>query len=84
MADKSTRSSISKLIGTAAALAAAMLAQKTVGALWKSFTGHPLPSPEDETGEAGLLEIAAAAVISGAVVALVRVLAIRGAAHALR
>jgi Protein of unknown function (DUF4235) len=80
--DKSTQSHLSKLIGTAIALAAAMAAQRTVSSLWKAMSGHT--PPNDDDANAGLVEVAAAAVITGAIVALVRVLVIRAAARALR
>ena len=80
--DKSAQSHLSKLIGTAIALAAAMAAQRTVSSLWKAMSGHT--PPNDDDANAGLVEVAAAAVITGAIVALVRVLVIRAAARALR
>lgn len=83
MVDTSTQSTLSKLISTAIALAAALAAQKLVSGAWKALSGHQ-PPKADDTGDAGLAEVAAAAVIIGAVVALVRVLAIRAAVRALR
>lgn len=79
---KSTQPTVSKLIGTAIALAAAMAAQKSVSSIWKAMSGHN--PPNDDDADAGLVEVAAAAVITGAIVALVRVLVIRAAARALR
>lgn len=83
MPDKSERTLISKLFGTVVALGAAWVAQKLVASAWKAASGHLPPKAEDED-TAGLAEVAAAAAISGAVVALVRVLATRGAARTLR
>ena len=79
---KPTQPAVSKLIGTAIALAAAMAAQKSVSSIWKAMSGHN--PPNDDDADAGLVEVAAAAVITGAIVALVRVLVIRAAARALR
>ncbi|WP_242511389.1 DUF4235 domain-containing protein [Pengzhenrongella frigida] len=76
--DQSTKS---KLIGTAVALVGAMAVQKAVSFVWTAMSGHR-PPPDDDTS-AGLGEIAAAAVITGAAMALVRVLAVRGARRAI-
>ena len=83
MADKSTQTTVSKLFGTVMALAAALVAQKIVASAWKAASGHKPPKADDD-GDAGLAEVAAAAAITGAIVALVRVLATRGAARTLR
>ena len=83
MLDKSTQSTVSKLFGAAVALAAAWAAQKIVASAWKAASGHKPPKADDD-GDAGLAEVAAAAAITGAVVALVRVLATRGAVRTLR
>lgn len=83
MVDKSTQSTVSKLFGTAVALAAAWAAQKVVASAWQAASGHKPPKAEDD-GDASLAEVAAAAAITGAVVALVRVLATRGAVRTLR
>jgi len=83
MADKSTQTLVSKLFGTVVALGAAWVAQKVVATAWKKTSGHTPPKADDD-GDAGLGEVAAAAAITGAVVALVRVLATRGAVRTLR
>jgi len=83
MADKSTQTTVSKIFGTVMALAAAFVAQKIVASAWKAASGHKPPKADDDD-DAGLAEVAAAAAITGAVVALVRVLATRGAARTLR
>ncbi len=77
MADEKTNM-IAKAAGIGAALAAAWLAQKLLASVWKAATGHTPPKPEDE-GDVRFAEIAAAAAISGAIVALFRVVATRGA-----
>lgn len=80
MANRLTQSAKSTLIGTALALLGAVVAQKAVSHVWKTVSGH---RPPDSESDAGLGEVAAAAVITGAVLALVRVLAFRGARRAL-
>ena len=81
MASKNPQSTKSHLIGTALALGGAVLAQKVVSMVWTAMSGHR--PPEDDDRDASLGEIAAAAVVTGAVMALVRVLAVRGARRAL-
>lgn len=78
MADEK-QNMIAKVAGLGAALVAAWLAQKVLASAWKAATGHTPPKPEDE-GDVRFAEIAAAAAISGAIVALFRVMATRGAA----
>jgi hypothetical protein len=73
------QSRIAQAVGLGVALGAAWLAQQLVNQAWKAALGHRPPKPEDE-GDARFGEIAAAAVITGAVVALARVLATRGTA----
>ncbi|NTW40365.1 MAG: DUF4235 domain-containing protein [Cellulomonadaceae bacterium] len=73
---------IAKAVGIGVTLAAAWAAQQVIAGAWKVALGHKPPKPEDE-GDARFAEIAVAAVITGAVVALARVLATRGAAKLL-
>ena len=81
MADDDTQHPlIAKAAGLGIALVAAWLAQQVLSAGWKRAVGHAPPKPED-SGEARLGEIALAAALTGAVVALARVLATRGAAR---
>ena len=79
MATKKTKSTVATITGGATALAATWVAHKAVGTAWKAILGHEPPDAEDE-GDARFAEVAVAAVITGAVVALVRVLATRGTA----
>jgi hypothetical protein len=72
-----------KVIGIAAAIDAAWLAQQLVNMVWTRLLGHKPPKPEDE-GTARFREIAAAATVTGGVIALARVLATRGAAKIIR
>lgn len=81
MTDKK-ESLAAKLTGVVAALAAAWLAQRLIDAVWTRALGHKPPKPEDES-DARFAEIAAAAAITGAGIALSRVLATRGAAKLL-
>ncbi|MFI2753775.1 DUF4235 domain-containing protein [Cellulomonas sp. P22] len=73
------QSMLAKIAGTVVALAAAWAAQKAITVAWKAATGHQPPKPDDE-GDAGVRELVAAAAVSGAVVAISRVLATRGTA----
>ena len=78
MADTNTNM-IAKATGVIAAIGAAWAAQKILASAWKAATGHTPPKPEDE-GDVRFAEILVAAAISGAIVALFRVLATRGTA----
>ena len=77
MTDVQSRSTLAKLTGGIVAIAAAWAAQKVVASAWTAVSGHRPPRPEDGE-DAALVEIAAAAAITGALVALARVLASRG------
>lgn len=83
MREAEKQSMISKLVGVGGALAAAWLAQQLINTVWTKALGHKPPKPEDP-GDARFGEIAAAAAITGAVIALSRVLATRGTAKFLR
>ncbi|MCL3861766.1 DUF4235 domain-containing protein [Actinotalea sp. K2] len=72
---------LTKLIGAGVTLAAAWLAQKALASAWKAASGHNPPDPEDD---ARFAEIAAAAVVTGAIVAFARVMAMRGTAKYLK
>jgi hypothetical protein len=81
--DKSTQSTVSKVVGLLVAGGAAWAAQKIVSTAWRAATGHVPPKAEDDGG-AGLAEVAIAAAITGAIAALTRVLATRGTAKIIR
>lgn len=66
-----------KVAGTVAALGAAWLAQKAVNAAWHASTGRDLPTERDSDNEA-LTHVLVASAVSGAVMAAVRVAAMRG------
>ena len=77
MDDKETM--VAKAIGLGVALGAAWVAQQIVNGVWRAALGHKPPKAEDE-GDHRFSEVILAATITGAVVALSRVLATRGAA----
>jgi hypothetical protein len=77
---KQQQTFIAKLVGTAAALAAAFVAQQVINQAWKAKTGHKPPKPDDED-DSGLAELVAATAVTGAFIAVARVLATRGAAN---
>ncbi|WP_456845759.1 DUF4235 domain-containing protein [Cellulomonas sp. P5_C6] len=77
--DKQKQSIVAKLIGTLAAVAAAFAVQQVLNLAWKAKTGHKPPKADDE-GDAGLAELVAATALTGALVAVARVLATRGTA----
>ena len=80
MVDKSTESTVSRVVGVLVAAGAAWVSQKVVSTAWRAATGHVPPKAEDQ-GDAGLSEVAVAAAITGAIAALTRVLATRGTAR---
>lgn len=79
MADEK-QSLLPKLAGLIAALVAAWAAQAVLSAVWKAASGHKPPKPEDP-GAARLAEVVTAAALTGALVALARVLVGRGTAR---
>ena len=80
MADQPIPSIVAKIVGVVVAIAAAWAVQKAVSASWQSASGHKPPKADDQ-GDAGLTEVVAAAAITGALVALSRVLTMRGTAR---
>ena len=80
MDEKQTQSVVAKLIGAGTALAAAFVVQKVLAQAWQAKTGHQPPRADDQ-GDAGLAEVVAAAALTGALVAMARVLATRGTAR---
>ena len=67
-----------KVVTTVAVIVAGLVANKVLGAAWKGVTGHEPPLDEKD-GEAPIAEIVLFAAISGALVALARAYANRGA-----
>ena len=74
---------VAKVVGLAVAVGAAWAAQQIVAGAWKVALGHKPPKAE-EPGDARFGEIAIAATLTGAMVALARVLATRGTAKILK
>ena len=68
------------LVGAVIAAGAAWVANKALDQVWVASSGHKPPRADDE-GDAALTEILVAAAVTGAVIAVVRVLATRGAAR---
>jgi len=81
MADKSSQSTLSKIAGAGAALAAAWLVQKVIDRVWVATSGHKAPEASSSDDDINFREVALAAVVTGALVALSRVLATRGTAR---
>lgn len=79
MAAKKTKSTVATIAGGVSALAATWVAHKAIAVTWKAVVGHEPPKPESEE-DVRFAEVALAAVLTGALVALVRVLATRGTA----
>jgi hypothetical protein len=77
--DKQTQSIVAKLIGAGAALAAAFVVNQLLNQAWKAKTGHK-PPKADDPGDAGTAELIAAAALTGALVAVSRVLATKSTA----
>jgi hypothetical protein len=69
------------IIRYAAMLGAGFLVERAVTTGWKVASGHKPPTEADDV-ESHVGEVIAYAVVSGALIALARVLAIRGAARA--
>ena len=69
-----------KAVGLGVALIAAWVAQQLITGVWKITLGHKPPKAQDE-GDARFGEVAIAAVVTGALVGLSRVLATRGTAR---
>jgi hypothetical protein len=78
MSDKPSTSTVAKIVGLVATAAAAWAANQLVTQAWKATRGHKPPAADDDGGP--LAEIIAAAAVTGAVVAVARVLATRGTA----
>jgi hypothetical protein len=69
---------VTKFATLAAAALAGLLAQKIVAAIWQKASGHQLPKA-DEDFESHIVEVIAAAAVSGAVMGLARAGATRAA-----
>lgn len=83
MRQSEKESLVAKVAGLAIALGAAWVANQVIDRSWKAALGHKPPKAEDP-GDARLGEVLAAAAITGAIVALSRVLATRGTARLIK
>ncbi|MCG2802911.1 MAG: DUF4235 domain-containing protein [Cellulomonas sp.] len=79
MPDPAKQSTVAKVVGTVTAIAAATLAQRILSAGWQATQGHKPPVAEDPEAGITFTEVLVAAALTGAVVAMARVLAGRGA-----
>ncbi|MCL2467266.1 MAG: DUF4235 domain-containing protein [Micrococcales bacterium] len=84
MADTQSDTRVVKVAGALAAVGAAAIAQKLISAAWKAARGRKPPTVDDVDEGAGMVEVVVAAAVTGALVAVVRVLATRSAVHATR
>jgi hypothetical protein len=66
-----------RMVSTVAALLAGLAANKLVARSWRAATGHPAPTDPDQP-DVDLREALLFAVISGALIALARLVAVRG------
>jgi len=64
-----------RLVGVGAGLLAGWLAQRLLDSVWERASGHTPPTADDP--EAPLVEVAAAVALTGALVAIARVVASR-------
>ncbi len=80
MPDERTPSTVVRLTTIGAGLAAGWLVHKVVDALWERAAGHPTPAGDDE--DRPLAEVALAAALTGALIALARLVTSRGTARA--
>ncbi len=83
MRESEKESLVAKVAGLAIALGAAWLANQVIDRGWTKVLGHKPPKAEDP-GDARFGEVLAAAAITGAIVALSRVFATRGAAKLIK
>lgn len=67
-----------RVVSTVAAVAAGLIANQGLKLLWKGITGHTPPDDEKDS-DAPIAEIVIFAAVSGALVALARTYANRGA-----
>ncbi len=82
MPDERTTSTAVRLAGVGAGLAAGWLVHKLIDAVWERTAGHPTPAADDQ--DRPLVEVAVATALTGALVALTRLLTTRGVADAAR
>ncbi len=78
--DEQKQSMLAKIVGAGVALAAAWAVQKIIDTAWQKTRGHKPPAADSTADDIKFSEVAAAAAITGAAVAVSRVLATRGTA----
>lgn len=78
--DEQKQSMVAKIVGAGVALGAAWVVQKVIDTAWEKSRGHKPPSADSTAEDIKFTEVALAAVITGAAVALSRVIATRGTA----
>ncbi|MDQ0425085.1 DUF4235 domain-containing protein [Cellulomonas iranensis] len=78
--DEQKQSMVAKIVGAGVALGAAWLVQKIIDSAWQKAKGHKPPQADSTAEDVKFSEVALAAVITGAAVALSRVIATRGTA----
>ena len=69
-----------KLTAAAATFASGYVADKVVSLSWRAVTGRPAPKDQSQLSSYAVAELAAFAIISGAVLNLTRELTLRSAA----
>jgi len=69
---------VERIVSTVAAIAAGLVANQALKLVWKGITGHTPPDDEKDA-DAPIPEIVIFAAVSGALVALARTYANRGA-----
>ena len=69
-----------KLTAAAATFASGYVADKVVSLSWRAVTGRPAPNDQTKLATYAVAELAAFAIISGAVLTLTRELTLRSAA----
>ena len=69
-----------KLTAAAATFASGYVAEKVVSLSWRAVTGRPAPNDQTKLATYAVAELAAFAIISGAVLTLTRELTLRSAA----
>ena len=79
MPEERTTTIIQRLAGVGAGVVGGWLVHRLVDVAWRRALGHPTPTVDDD--ECPLVEIVLAAAISGALVALIRLLTTRGTAR---
>lgn len=83
MRESEKETMVARAVGLAIALGTAWVANQLLDRGWTKVLGHKRPRAEDP-GDARVGELLAAAAVSGAVIALARVVAARGTAKLIK